>query len=151
MGINPGTSHSPDAAENPTRAGRGQGIFSARGHPPLSVNIDPARVSRSEWETWQSKQSSAPPTSNVQDFQKNVYGQRPWPSFAFTCSAIGLGLLLGAGPVGNFIAPLGVIAGLVALVRTRDQERRGTAIAAIAIGSVVTVLSLWVMLGSQAV
>ena len=53
--------------------------------------------------------------------------------------------------VGIFIAKLGVITGLVALVRTRDQRRQGMAIAAIAVGSVVTVLSLWVKLGSQAV
>jgi hypothetical protein len=75
----------------------------------------------------------------------------PLTIFAFTCSAIGLGLLLGTGPVGIFIAPLGVITGLISLVRIRDQGRRGMAIASIAIGSVVTVLSLWVMLGSQAV
>jgi hypothetical protein len=75
----------------------------------------------------------------------------PLVIFAFTCSAIGVGLLLGTGPVGIFIAPLGVITGLVAFVRTRGHGRRGMAIAAIAIGSFVTMLSLWVMLGSQAV
>ena len=50
-----------------------------------------------------------------------MVGQRtgPFATIAFLCSAIGLGLLLGTGPVGLFIAPMGVGLGLVALVRSR--------------------------------
>lgn len=68
---------------------------------------------------------------------------------AFLFSAIGLGLLLGTGPVSIFAAPVGVILGLVALVTRRPGTRTGLAIAAVAIGIVVTVLSFVVILGSQ--
>jgi hypothetical protein len=74
----------------------------------------------------------------------------PLAIFAFACSAVGLGLLFGTGPVGIVAAPLGIISGLLAIVRPRDQGRRGLAIVAVAIGSVVTVVSLAMVLGSQA-
>ena len=79
-------------------------------------------------------------------------GERSGPlaTIAFLCSAIGLGLLLGTGPVGIFIAPMGVLLGLVALVRSRAGGRRGLAVAAIVIGAIVTLLSLAVILGSRA-
>jgi hypothetical protein len=99
---------------------------------------------------WQVRQGSTSPTSKDRWFPKLVKGPRPLAIFAFACSAIGLGLLLGTGPVGIFIAPLGVITGFVALVRTSEQGRRGMATAAVVFGSVVTVLSLAMMLGSQA-
>ena len=74
----------------------------------------------------------------------------PLATVAFLCSAIGLGLLLGTGPVGVFMAPIGVLLGLVAFVRSRAGGRRGLAIAAIVIGTIVTLLSLAMILESQA-
>ncbi len=71
-------------------------------------------------------------------------------TIAFLCSAIGLGLLLGTGPVGVFIAPIGVLLGLVAYVKSRAGEHRGLAVAAIGIGTLVTLLSLAMIVGSQA-
>ena len=81
-----------------------------------------------------------------------VVGQRTGPltTIAFLCSAIGLGLLLGTGPVGVLIAPIGVLLGLFAFVRSRAGGRRGLAVAAIVIGAIVTLLSLAFILGSQA-
>jgi hypothetical protein len=69
-------------------------------------------------------------------------------------SGVGLGMILGTGPVAIFPAPFGVLAGVLALgsIKRSQPERkgRGMAIAGIVIGSAVTVLSVLVMIGSQA-
>jgi len=74
----------------------------------------------------------------------------PLAIMAFLCSAIGVGLLLGTGPVSIFVAPLGVLLGVVALMRSRAGGRKGLAVAAIVIGATVTLPSLAFILGSQA-
>jgi hypothetical protein len=91
-------------------------------------------------------ESSAPPTP-----VHSPAGERAGAlaTIGFLCSAIGLGLLLGTGPVGFVIAPFGVLLGLFAIATGRAGRRRGLALAAIVIGTIVTLLSLAVILGSQ--
>lgn len=77
-------------------------------------------------------------------------------TLALGLAAVSLGLLLGTGPVGIFLAPLAVAVGVLdlMLLQPRTSDRRagghGRAVSATIIGVLVTVVSLLVMVGSQA-
>jgi len=73
----------------------------------------------------------------------------PLAVLAFACPAVGLGLLLGAGPVDTLAAPLEAVCGVVSVVSSRGRGGRGPAVGAVVIGSIVSLLSLMVSLGSH--
>lgn len=68
---------------------------------------------------------------------------------AISLSGLSLALLLRIGPLSIFIAPIGALLGLIALVRRKPAAKAGLSIAAIVVGTVVSALSLVMIVGSQ--
>ena len=74
---------------------------------------------------------------------------QPMAVTAFIISGLSVALVLGTGPVRAFVAPIGAILGLIALVRREPAATSGRALATGGIGAVVAVRSLVMVTGSH--